>query len=218
MFQMIGVLVAFLIHIKFADASFSYHTYRAMVVRKMNQILEKIAHLSNDKFNWVMNEINSSKNALHRGSEISLAARLGASATHRSGSLTQVRVQQAAQNGQRLFENTYRIQPERKFPTELARCKAQEILDRNLIQSKYSPEQAAILTKVISQEILNALKQLQIERYKIVVDVNIGEFRGQGIRCCSRALWDPSSDTLTSVCFRNATLFCVALVFGVYFE
>ncbi|KAI9190756.1 Tctex-1 family-domain-containing protein [Polychytrium aggregatum] len=60
--------------------------------------------------------------------------------------------------------------------------------------------------------------ELEFERYKFVVDVTIGEFKGQGIRVASRAVWDATTDSYASASFRNATLFAVAMVFGCYYE
>ncbi|ORZ31147.1 Tctex-1 family-domain-containing protein [Catenaria anguillulae PL171] len=127
-------------------------------------------------------------------------------------------VEKAAEAGQRVFENTYKLGPDKKFPTEQVRRIAQEILDKRLFKVTYSPDKAAELSKAIAGDIIQALKGLQLERYKFVADVSIGEFKGQGIRNSSRALWDPHTDSFTSATFKNASLFCVAIVFGVYFE
>lgn len=45
--------------------------------------------------------------------------------------------------------------------------------------------------------------ELNYERYKIVIQVEIGEFKGQGIKVGSRALWDVTTDTFASGSFRN---------------
>jgi hypothetical protein len=45
--------------------------------------------------------------------------------------------------------------------------------------------------------------EMEYERYKFVVHVEIGEFKGQGVKVGSRALWDVSTDTFASGSFRN---------------
>lgn len=45
--------------------------------------------------------------------------------------------------------------------------------------------------------------ELDCERYKIVVDVNLGEFKGQGIKVASKSVWDTTTDTYASANFRN---------------
>lgn len=55
-------------------------------------------------------------------------------------------------------------------------------------------------------------------RYKIVVQVTIGQMKDQGVRVASRCLWDTATDNYTSVQFKNQSLWCSAMVFGVYTE
>ncbi|KAI8818488.1 Tctex-1 family-domain-containing protein [Fimicolochytrium jonesii] len=117
-----------------------------------------------------------------------------------------------------VFENTFKLKPDRKFQSETVRRIAEEILHRNLTKQKYEGGKSPILAQSISNEILGAVKKLDYERYKIVVDVTIGEFKGQGIRVASRAVWDTTTDSYASASFKNATIFAVAIVFGCYFE
>jgi hypothetical protein len=51
-----------------------------------------------------------------------------------------------------------------------------------------------------------------------VVQVTIGEVHGQGVRIASRCLWDTETDNHASSTFQNPYLYCVAMVFAVYFE
>ncbi|KNE64585.1 hypothetical protein AMAG_09943 [Allomyces macrogynus ATCC 38327] len=142
----------------------------------------------------------------------------GASTNGGAALPTAANLEKAAEAGQRVYENTYRVGPDRTFPTAHARKLAAEILEKRLTKVSYAPETAAELTKVISAEIVAGLKALNLDRYKYVADVTIGEFKGQGIRSASRALWDSTTDSFASATFKNASLFCVAVVFGVYFE
>lgn len=86
----------------------------------------------------------------------------------------------------------------------------------------------------------------QFARYKIIVEVTVGQKLGQCMRIASRGLWDASTDKCALVMFldslfrraqmsfssastalryswastyvENDTLFCVAIAFGVYYE
>lgn len=87
--------------------------------------------------------------------------------------------------------------------------------------------------------------ELDLPRYKIVVQVTIGEMKSQGVRVASRCLWDTDSDNYASYSFKNVSvwvfattlvscaphsllhppplpqqesLWCVAMVFGCYTE
>jgi hypothetical protein len=80
-----------------------------------------------------------------------------------------------------------------------------------LTKVKYDPETIPELSKTISNDLLSQIKgilnynslALDYERYKIVVEVELGEFKGQGIKVGSRALWDVTTDTFASGSFRN---------------
>ncbi|KAJ3023333.1 Tctex1 domain-containing protein 3 [Thoreauomyces humboldtii] len=110
------------------------------------------------------------------------------------------------------------MKPDKKFHSEPVRRIAEEILQRSLAKVKYDGEKVPILCQSISNEILANVKKLDYDRYKYVVDVTIGEFKGQGIRVASRAVWDTTTDSYASSSFKNATLFAVAMVFGCYYE
>ena len=45
--------------------------------------------------------------------------------------------------------------------------------------------------------------ELGYERYKLVVQVVLGENRQQGVRVISRCLWDPDTDNFTSYSYKN---------------
>ncbi|KAI8921151.1 Tctex-1 family-domain-containing protein [Powellomyces hirtus] len=117
-----------------------------------------------------------------------------------------------------VFENTYKMKPDKKFHSEPVRRITEEILQRTLTKVKYDGEKVPLLCQSLSNEILASVKKLEYDRYKYVVDVTIGEFKGQGIRVASRAIWDTTTDSHASASFKNATLFAVAMVFGCYYE
>ncbi|KAJ3181248.1 Tctex1 domain-containing protein 2 [Geranomyces variabilis] len=117
-----------------------------------------------------------------------------------------------------VFENTYKMKPDQKFHSEPVRRITEDVLQRTLTKVKYDGEKIPLLCQQISNEILASVKKLDYDRYKYVVDVTIGEFKGQGIRVASRAIWDTTTDSYASASFKNATLFAVAMVFGCYYE
>ena len=68
-----------------------------------------------------------------------------------------------------------------------------------------------------ADEIKSRIKSdLELPRYKIVVQVVIGEQRGEGVRMGCRCFWDPDADSYAEDTYRNDSLFCVAAAFGVY--
>eukprot|EP00746_Dinoflagellata_sp_MGD_P010629 gnl/MRDRNA2_/MRDRNA2_121992_c0_seq1.p2 gnl/MRDRNA2_/MRDRNA2_121992_c0~~gnl/MRDRNA2_/MRDRNA2_121992_c0_seq1.p2 ORF type:complete len:126 (+),score=21.54 gnl/MRDRNA2_/MRDRNA2_121992_c0_seq1:97-474(+) len=115
-------------------------------------------------------------------------------------------------------ENTYVVHPEykNKFRPGPAREIIKEVLHAKLEKATYHAEQTQVLTKQVADEIKDRLKELGLARYKIVVQVVIGEQRGQGVRMGTRCFWDVDTDSSASETFSNETLFCVATAYGVY--
>lgn len=75
----------------------------------------------------------------------------------------------------------------------------------------------------LSSDIANKIKRrckekLHIPRYKLVVQVTIGQMKDQGVMITSRCLWDTSTDNYTSANFQNEYIWASALVFGLYAE
>lgn len=82
----------------------------------------------------------------------------------------------------------------------------------------YDPVKAAATTKHIAEELRERVKALGYERYKLVVQVTLGQKKGQAMRVVSRCLWDAGADNHVSEVFENDSLYCVAQVFGLYYE
>ena len=49
------------------------------------------------------------------------------------------------------------------------------------------------------------LQELQLNRYKFVVQVAIGEQRGEGVRMACRCFWDSDSDNYATDTFTNVS-------------
>jgi hypothetical protein len=92
-----------------------------------------------------------------------------------------------------------------------------QVLKSNLADKTYDSEEALKWTQTISDEIKAAIKELGLDRYKIVVQTVIGEQRGEGVKMACRCLWDSDTDNYAQDVFINETLFCVAAAYGIYF-
>lgn len=60
--------------------------------------------------------------------------------------------------------------------------------------------------------------ELDLPRYKVVVQVTLGELRRQTVRVASRCLWDTETDNYASYTWNNESIWCNALVFALYTE
>ncbi|KAJ1556206.1 hypothetical protein HK405_005182, partial [Cladochytrium tenue] len=57
-----------------------------------------------------------------------------------------------------VFENTYRMKPDKKFQSEPVRRAAEAVLEATLQKAKYSPEKTPELAQRLSDEIMDAVK------------------------------------------------------------
>ena len=73
------------------------------------------------------------------------------------------------------------------------------------------------LSKDIADKIKEKCKEeLNLPRYKLIVQVTIGQKKDQGARVTSRCLWDTSTDRYASTSYQNAHVWVSVLVFGMY--
>ena len=68
---------------------------------------------------------------------------------------------------------------------------------------RYSPELTAQWTREIADGIKGSIKQLELQRYKYVVQVVIGEQRGEGVRMGCRCFWDADTDVSADEAYKN---------------
>eukprot|EP00794_Sanderia_malayensis_P011191 gene11191-12365_t len=116
-------------------------------------------------------------------------------------------------------ENTYMIRPnfKNKFRPAAIKPVIHEVLNEELSGKQYNPDETANWSKKISDSIKEKLKDMEYDRYKIVVQVVIGEHRGEGVKYATRCLWDSDTDNFAQDIFTNESLFCVAVAYGVFY-
>jgi len=76
------------------------------------------------------------------------------------------------------------------------------------------------LTLSITDEIRASVRDLQFDRYRLVVIVSIGDVSvgGTDVLFASRCLWNPDVDAFAEATIRTPILYAVAVVFAVYLE
>jgi len=116
-------------------------------------------------------------------------------------------------------ENTYMIRPNfrNKFRPVAVKNIIHEILGEELGGKQYNAEETGNWTRTISDSIKDKLKGMEYDRYKIVVQVVIGEQRGEGVKFAARCLWDSDTDNYAQDIYTNESLFCVAVAYGVFY-
>ncbi|KAJ6655479.1 hypothetical protein lerEdw1_005057, partial [Lerista edwardsae] len=80
-----------------------------------------------------------------------------------------------------------------------------EVLKEELTGVLYSPEDIPQQTKSLSETIRDKLKEKGFHRYKIIVQVVIGEQRGEGVNMAARCFWDADTDNYAHDVFMNVS-------------
>eukprot|EP01135_Chromosphaera_perkinsii_P009979 Nk52_evm14s1992 gene=Nk52_evmTU14s1992 len=115
--------------------------------------------------------------------------------------------------------NSYIIRPnyKNKFKPREVKTIIREYLAEKLTDYVYNADEIAQMTKDITDDLREKLEDMNVDRYKYVVQVVIGERRGEGVKMGVRCFWDSDTDNCAKEIFTNDSIFCVAAVFGVFF-
>jgi hypothetical protein len=118
------------------------------------------------------------------------------------------------------WEPTYRMRPkeDERFLPRSVESIIKEVMDKKLKKAKFEDSKCKALALELCSEIKEKVKELNIPRYKVVLQSVIGEVSGQGAYIASRCLWDIETDNYASFSMKNSSLFCVLMVFGLYLE
>ncbi|XP_011639073.1 tctex1 domain-containing protein 2-like isoform X1 [Pogonomyrmex barbatus] len=121
--------------------------------------------------------------------------------------------------GETVQQPVYQIRPHlhEKFKPLSAKEIIHDVLFDQLAMKSYDAQAAAQWTKDIADIIEIKIKELQFKRYKYIVNVVLGQQHGAGIKIGTRCIWDAEADTYAYDSFINDTIFCVAIVYAVYF-
>ncbi|KAG0273994.1 Tctex1 domain-containing protein 2, partial [Linnemannia exigua] len=90
-----------------------------------------------------------------------------------------------------------------KFRPPVATKFMQQILQTHLQHKVYNAEEAQRMSKLIAEEVKAKLIELDLGRYKYVVNVVLGENLGEGARMDARCYWDQESDGSAQAFFTN---------------
>jgi hypothetical protein len=103
-----------------------------------------------------------------------------------------------------------------KFKVLQAQAIIKEGLTEALSKQAYVPEAASQTAREIVEAIKAKLKEVLPPQYKLIVQVLIGEQRGQGIAMAFRGFWDNDSDNFARETFTNDSIFAVGIAYALY--
>ncbi|XP_063218238.1 dynein light chain Tctex-type protein 2B-like [Bacillus rossius redtenbacheri] len=113
----------------------------------------------------------------------------------------------------------YLMKPELKdrFKPQTVKELIHTVLNDELRGKTYSADEAPKWADHIAKTLRNKMKELSLRQYKYMVQVLLGEQRGAGVKTGMRCLWDADTDNYANDVFLSDTMFCMAVVFAVYF-
>ncbi|VVD06123.1 unnamed protein product [Leptidea sinapis] len=112
----------------------------------------------------------------------------------------------------------YEIRPGlgEKFQAENVKYIITTTMQEQLMGRQYRADQAPRWAKAIANAVRQRVQELDMKRYKVVVQCTILEMKGAGIKSGQRCIWDPETDDYIDDLYRNDTIFCYTIVYGVY--
>ena len=116
------------------------------------------------------------------------------------------------------YENTYKVEPDKRFPIYIAKKIAAEILETNLKDKPYNRDDCARQARTLSDQIKQKVKALDFPRYKIVTIVAIGQQQDShpSLSFTSRCVWNDRYDSFAEATFKSNVMYAVALVYALY--
>jgi hypothetical protein len=118
------------------------------------------------------------------------------------------------------LENTYKMEPDDDHKVDLVRIRriTSNIIGATIAGYKYDGSHAKEFTAILADRMRNQMKQLPYPRYKIVVQVSIGQKKGQALRVASRCLWDLKWDRHITITKETSDAYVNVTIFFVYTE
>lgn len=119
----------------------------------------------------------------------------------------------------RAVHDSYSVRPSYKdtFCPLKVKERIKEIVEPILVEERYQEKNTiGQHTFDIADSVRNTLKGIISSRYKVMVQVFIGEKKGQGVRLGTKCFWDKDTDNMATYNFSNDSIFCVVIVYVTY--
>ncbi|KAK3593896.1 hypothetical protein CHS0354_011499 [Potamilus streckersoni] len=118
------------------------------------------------------------------------------------------------------FENTYQLGPDddKRFKPKKVETVMHDMLRETLAEVDYERELCSRLSRLLSDTIKAKVKELNFQRYKLMVQVIIVQNSDQGLQIASRFIWDEHNDAFSTAVYENKSLYAVSICWGVYYD
>uniref|UniRef100_A0A914PCY5 Dynein light chain n=2 Tax=Panagrolaimus TaxID=55784 RepID=A0A914PCY5_9BILA len=103
-----------------------------------------------------------------------------------------------------------------KFRPAIGKRILEQCASELLTGQKYADANIADLSKRLAENVRKELIDLQFPKYKYLIEIIIGEQRGQGARIHTGSCWDIDTDSQVTHFYQNDSLFCEIIVFAIF--
>ena len=114
--------------------------------------------------------------------------------------------------------STMSLEEDKRFIPKEVEDIIKEVLDAYLHNVRYDANSCSRLSQDMCAIIKGKVKELNYNRYKIVVQVMLGQDSEQSVHVASRCLWNHGTDNFAAATYRNSYIYAVGTVYGVYLE
>ena len=116
------------------------------------------------------------------------------------------------------YENTFRMEPDDDHRVDIARLRrvATSVIETAISGYKYDATQGKQFATALADRIRSQVRQLPFQRYKVVVQVVIGQKKGQDLRVASRCVWDMKWDRHLTITKETNDAYVTVIIFHVY--
>ncbi|OCT82928.1 dynein light chain Tctex-type 5-A-like [Xenopus laevis] len=118
----------------------------------------------------------------------------------------------------RTMDSALGLQPRRMISAEEVSMVIKSVLEKQLQDAEYDASGSHQRALELAQLVKEAVKALGYERYKLVCYIVLGPVSQGDLCCCSRSVWNPTSDTYAEYVFRNQSIFALCVVYAGYCE
>ncbi|CAH1968030.1 unnamed protein product [Acanthoscelides obtectus] len=116
------------------------------------------------------------------------------------------------------YMNTYKLESDNPFNHEKVDKILVNVMTEAIEGLKYDADKCSKQARWASSAIRAKVKELEFDRYKIVIIVSIGEKNSQDILATCRFLWDAEKDRYSIYSLENTYVYGIAQCFGLYYE
>lgn len=119
------------------------------------------------------------------------------------------------------YQPTYRLESMNPFKYRVVEDLIEKVVEAHMeAREKITSDETALkfLCDALSDEVLDAVKAKDFDRYRILVSVTAGEKMHQAFHQSVAFLWDSECDAMAKYVFERFDLFVITTVFGIYFD